>query len=41
MSAQKLDKLDDMPASRFEAAVASIKAVNAKRKAKADATAQS
>jgi len=38
---QKLDKLDDMPASRFEAAVASIKAVNAKRKAQADATAQS
>lgn len=35
---QKLDALVDMPASRHEAAVASIKAVNAKIKAKKDAT---
>jgi hypothetical protein len=36
---QKLDALSYMPASRFEAAVASIKSVNAKRKAREDGTA--
>ena len=36
---QGLSDLTDMPASRFEGAVEAIKAVNAKRKEKADATA--
>ena len=38
---QGLRLIGDMPASRFEGAVEAIKAVNAKRKEKADATAHS
>ena len=37
---QKLDALSDMPASRFAGAIEAIKAVNAKRKEKANAAGQ-